>query len=497
MFGSLRFKYILVVNLALVVPLGLYLLWDVHLERQSILDSRLEVLESLGHLVAEQTALSSTADPESLRVLLLHYGKQHADLEIHLLDETSSVVATTHPDWSGRRVAETEIDDVLQGRSEFAWDLDVHGALDVLEVTLPAPPVGALHIAEPQSTLVHQLRITRVRSSFFVLVLLVVLSATVTLATDRIVIRRIRRLSRRMSETGWNDASHPPYPRRDELEQLGDVLSSMLTEIERNTTELRRSLDERQRLLDRVEGFNEELAAQVHATRRELEQVQQDLLRKERLATVGELAAGLAHEIRNPLQIIQGTAEMVRRRHPEADADLADVVDEVRRLNQLVRDLLDYARPMAFEHQALDVRDTLTAALREAGLPRDGVEVDLQVPTGLSLRADSILIRRLLVNLLTNADEALREGQGRVEIRVDQDADGATRLEVIDDGEGIATEDLDRLFTPFFSRKEAGIGLGLCLCRRIAEQHGGTLEIDSVPGEGTTARLFLPGAEEE
>ncbi len=492
--GSLRFKLTLLVNLVILVPMVLYLLWDIHLERTSILESRIEVLQSMGHLVVEAVAMDATGDEGRFQELLTRFGEHHPHLEIYLLDEQRQVLASSVPRRLGTGMEEEEMLDVLAGRMDMAWDLDSHEGMPVLEITLPAGPVGIVHIAEPQSALEREINQARIRSVAFVVLLMALMASAVTLITNRMVIRRLRGLTRVLERTEWLKPGGAPKRDEDELAVLAGALVVMIAEIDRATAELRKTLDEKQDLLERVEGFNEELAAEVEATRRELEVAQEELLRKERLSALGELSAGLAHEIRNPLQIIQGTAEMVQRKYP--DADLSDVVEEVRRMNQLVRDLLDYARPQAMDRSVIDPHALMERAILEAGLPREGIELGMELESECRYLGDEALLERVLVNLLRNAVEALEPGGGMIQVRTACWDDDGLSIEVEDDGAGIHEEDLGRVFTPFFSRKEAGVGMGLCLSRRVVEQHGGTLELRSKPGLGTTARVELSGGEE-
>jgi len=172
-------------------------------------------------------------------------------------------------------------------------------------------------------------------------------------------------------------------------------------------------------------------------------------------------------------------------------------VEEVRRMNQLVRDLLDYARPLEVERRDVGVGELLDRAMAEVGLPRDGVEVALDLDGDCHCLVDPLLLVRVLVNLLSNSIEAMADGCGQVEVMATCGDRGDVVIEVRDDGVGLAAEDLPQLFTPFFSRKEAGIGMGLCLSRRIMEQHGGTLELRNAAGRGVVARLELPRGEED
>jgi two-component system sensor histidine kinase PilS (NtrC family) len=252
----------------------------------------------------------------------------------------------------------------------------------------------------------------------------------------------------------------------------------------------------------------------------EVVRMESELRRTERLAGVGELAASIAHEIRNPLAAISGSVEMLVAGErgavggggdPEHARLMQIVLREIDRLNALIGDFLQYARP----GPAKAVRVDLGRALEElvqmarAGLP-DGVAIALDVPAGAAVLADPTQVRQVLWNLVRNAAEAIPSaGEIRVAVRTgsrlpqgSEDGDrnegeeGASAVEITvsDTGEGIAPEHLDRVFDPFFTTKAEGTGLGLPTVHRIVEQHGGSLQLESRPGVGTTVRLLLPDA---
>lgn len=460
---SLRIQVALVATLTILVPLAAYLVMDVILERQSILTTRVELLTNMGELLADQAA----ASPQSLEPLLLHLGEEHPDLDVMLLGQGQEVLASTEQERVGTRWDEDEIDLVLAGETDATWALDSHGDLPVVEITVPVAGERAIHLAEPQARLQQLVRESTLRSTAFVVGLVVLLALLVTLGTDRLVITRLGRMGARLQRTGFlPDRTHRG---RDELEDLSTALEGMLGEIE---------------------AHSEALTREVEAARQEITAMQAELLRKERLSALGELAGALAHEVRNPLQIIRGTAELARRRHPAAQQELDDVIEEVARLELLVRQLLDYTRPLALERERFDLAPWVEGALREVS-PPEGVTVDLGLPQGLEVYGDPTLLHRVLVNVLTNAVEAM-EGQGHLEVRVEPGQ--GLHLVVGDDGPGVEPEDLEHLFKPFFTRKAAGTGLGLALSRRILTEHRGELSLDSQPGQGATVHIRLPGA---
>ncbi len=231
------------------------------------------------------------------------------------------------------------------------------------------------------------------------------------------------------------------------------------------------------------------MAARVEATRREL-------ARQETLAALGTMAAGLAHEVRTPLSVIRGSAEMLERRAAPGtrEAELGDfIIQETDRLGRLVDDMLAFARP---REPALEPADLAECARRAAdAMARGGeaavaLEVDAR-PAPVS--ADPEQVYQVVLNLVANAAQASPPGRP---VRVSTGTDGAESvLEVADRGAGIAPGDLAQVWTPFFTRRRGGTGLGLPIVRRIVEAHGGRVEIASTPGEGTRVTVRLPRRE--
>jgi two-component system sensor histidine kinase PilS (NtrC family) len=222
--------------------------------------------------------------------------------------------------------------------------------------------------------------------------------------------------------------------------------------------------------------------------------------RSERLADLGRLAAGLAHELRNPLASMTGSIELLRASAALGHEDvrlMSIVLREAARLNQLVSRFLAFSRPEPPSPVDVDlaeiVRDTLDVFAHDPAAARVQLDRNLEpAPTW----CDPDQLRQVLWNLIGNAAQAAgaREGgeRGRVTVKCEPDPAGGTRLVVEDDGPGIAPEDLPHIFTPFFTRKPAGTGLGLALVQRIVDTHGGTVAVDSSQGQGARFTVQLP-----
>ena len=218
----------------------------------------------------------------------------------------------------------------------------------------------------------------------------------------------------------------------------------------------------------------------------------------DQLATLGQLSAGLAHEIKNPLAGIQGAIEVLRDESPDAAtaAVYDDVLRELKRVNDILQRLLESGRQAPLRLARTDLGRLLEgiAELMRPGLRRRGVELRVEVARDLpETEIDAARIRQVLLNLVQNAGDALEQGGGHVTVRADVlPANAGIVLAVEDDGPGIPREDLARLFEPFFTTKFTGTGLGLTISKGLVEQHGGRIEVDSEAGRGTTFFIFLP-----
>jgi two-component system NtrC family sensor kinase len=260
---------------------------------------------------------------------------------------------------------------------------------------------------------------------------------------------------------------------------------------------------------------NASLYEELHRSYQELKRSQALLLRQEKLASLGRLASGLAHELNNPLNTIAGFVEALQRRS-QAETLLASkefedfprflrmVQGEVDRAASIVRRLLDFARQREPSFTLVDlgrlISESVSFVDRQAEMANKRVLME-PLPSPVQLKADAQMLQQLLLNFLTNALDAI-EGAGEVRIAVTTMARGQgsrgqeiVQISVADNGCGIPPENLPKVFDPFFTTKEVGkgTGLGLPICQSIVEQHGGTIEVKSEGiGRGTTVTVKLP-----
>src|SRR5208337_2205243 len=243
-------------------------------------------------------------------------------------------------------------------------------------------------------------------------------------------------------------------------------------------------------------NFNH-MVGQLRESREEIERLHRtQMSRAEHLATLGELATGLAHEIRNPLAGIAGVIEIIGRDLPPsspARSVVKEVPQEIARINHIVTDLLQTARPHQPRVRKGDLNTTVEHAVmlgRQQALAKS-VQIQLHKDPALpEVEHDSDQIHQVLLNLLLNALQAI-DTNGKVAVNLRAQGSNAV-VEVTDNGRGIAPDHLPNIFRPFYTTKGDGTGLGLSLARRIVEDHHGRIDVTSAVGHGTTFAVILP-----
>src|SRR6266571_624034 len=242
----------------------------------------------------------------------------------------------------------------------------------------------------------------------------------------------------------------------------------------------------------------------------QVEQLEERERLRDRLAALGEMAAGIAHELKNPLAGIEVMAGLLRRQVPEskdAQSLVADILSEAKLANAIVVEMLEFVRPVRLQVERTDLTDVLqqSVTMAESKAPRGKVAVTTRVEPGLTMiEGDHHQLSQVFTNLIANAFEAL-DGKGRITISAITSAieadpafagvhepTPAVVVDVSDDGPGVPADLTDRIFNPFFTTKPQGSGLGLAIVRKIVDAHDGRIDISSAPETGTRFRVTLP-----
>jgi hypothetical protein len=294
-----------------------------------------------------------------------------------------------------------------------------------------------------------------------------------------------------LMKSGASDYILKPFSNQDLIERIDNVLR--IRRIELHNKELR---EERERLLHEIEQWNQELARRVDEKSRELERAHAEIVQAEKLAALGHLSAGMAHEIRNPLNSINLFAQILQsglNDDPEKASYSAKIMKEVDRIDELLIKLLEASKRPRFELKPVCIADVIDQVLAgfEALASAQKVQVEKNfesVPP--PILADAAEIEQIFSNLFVNSLHEMQEG-GKLGIRLSHD-EGTIFVSVSDTGGGIPKENLKQIFDPFFTTKTKGTGFGLSVVLRIVKTYSGRISVDSVEGKGAVFHLQLP-----
>ncbi|GAB4284832.1 MAG: ATP-binding protein [Deferrisomatales bacterium] len=314
--------------------------------------------------------------------------------------------------------------------------------------------------------------------------MIVVIWASLTCLVQALVnrpLREILRHTRRVADLQFHTGVH--LDSRDEIGELARAFNDM-------TGKLRVARDE-------LEGWGRNLEAKVQERTRELERMQAQLLRSEKLASLGELVAGIAHELNNPLTGILVLASLLQKEErldPALREDMGVIVHETHRCAEIVKGLLDFARESIPEKRPCRIHEILDHTLALIGgqsIFHNVTVTKAYRPDLPAVMADPHQLEQVFINMVLNAGQAM-SGVGELRLETDL-ADGHVEVRIRDTGCGIAPENLPKIFDPFFTTKDnGGTGLGLSVSYGIVQNHGGSVDVESAPGHGTTFVIRLP-----
>jgi two-component system NtrC family sensor kinase len=349
--------------------------------------------------------------------------------------------------------------------------------------------VSVLHLGLPQQSFV-ELR-TRINVVFSaILIFAALIGAAISAWLGSSLSRPIKELEKgaRLLALG-EELPDIVLGSHDEIAVLAEefnIMKHRVTERENENQNLNRTLEEKVR----------ERTTELEEKNHWLLVAQQELARAERLVGIGLLASGVAHEINNPLAIIRGNAELLEMSGVLTKSDHSEVdtiIRQVGRVERIVSNLLTFGRSKKKDIRPFQVQELLNDILNQIGhqIPLDSYRIERRYETEGCIEGDQDQLRQLFTNLIINGLQAMEQG-GLLIVATTATADGLCRVSITDSGIGISKESQEKLFTPFFTTKPRGTGLGLAVSYGIVMDHGGDIRVESEPGQGATFNILLP-----
>ncbi len=523
---SLRFKVGFYVALALMATLLLFAVLVVRQQRSALLESAESHVTQLSEVITRSTRFAMLQNqPEYVHRIIQDVARQGNIDRVRIFSKEGVIIDSTHTPELGLKVdrkaegcflchqseqpaaslprsARARVFDAPDGRRMLA-------SMEVIR-NEPSCTNAACHVHKKSQTVLGVLDIVysldeidrSMQSGATAIIVLslgfVLLAAVgVSVFVHRLVYRPLRDLEAGAKRIAEGNLAKPiPVRSDDEFGRLAGSFNAM-------TGALRTSQQELQR-------WNETLERKVEERTRALRVAEAEAVRGEKLASVGLLAAGIAHELNSPLTGILTFTSLLRKNLPQGSADAEDldlVIKETKRCATIIRRLLDFAREKAPEKKFADlnrlIEDTVHIVEQPAQL--QDIEIRLELDRSLpEIWIDPNMIEQVVMNMLVNAQHAIAQ-KGRITVRTRRapepkspapgaDAVPMAEISIADTGCGIPQQHLKRIFDPFFTSKEVGkgTGLGLSVSHGIVEAHGGLIEVESRVGEGSAFRVFLP-----
>jgi len=325
---------------------------------------------------------------------------------------------------------------------------------------------------------------------FIIVGVSILFAGVITILFPSKITRPIERLINATKQVKKGDYSYriKSTGEADEISALAGSFNEMLQNIE----DTHRSNLE---LLERTKGFNETLKERVEEATSAIREQQNELIRAERLATVGEFAAHIAHEIKNPLSGITVALELMRSKSEdnEQQQSISDVLKEVKRLDRILKDLLQLSIPKEMDLRPADPNDIVerSVVIVSSAADEKGVTIDTNLMCTGEYVLDYEKCQQVVINLLINGIDAVETNKGRVTVET-ENVNGNVHVRVSDTGRGIPPEEMEKVFEPFYTSKKQGTGLGLAISKKIVEAHDGRITVSSELGKGTTFTIVLP-----
>ncbi|GAB3758965.1 ATP-binding protein [Ramlibacter monticola] len=523
---SLQFKVSLYLTLVLGATMMLFIALLVRQERSEQLQTMVTHMAQLSQVIERSTRFAMMQDePAIVDRIIEDIGKQESIRRVRVLRKNGTIAHSNvagevgqHIDEDAEHCSQCHTGRKVLGEEphKVRWRLfdtpDHHQLLGNMEVIRNEPSCAraSCHASPEKEPVLGVVDITYsldqanehltthvVRMMLVSLGFVLLVSVSVGWLLRRLIYRPLRDLARGSERIASGDFDQAiPVRSADEFGQLARSTNTMMAALKKSRQEL--------------EDWVATLGEKVKERTEELRLAEAEVARGEKLAAIGQLAAGIAHELNNPLTGVLTFTSLMRQKAPAGSQDAEDldlVIRETRRCASIIRRLLDFAREKPPEKAEVDLneiaRETVRFVERSAALQQ--VQITLEADPGLPrLHADADLLKQVLMNILVNAQQAI-PAAGRVTVRTRlhparklplRDPQPVVEIAISDTGCGIDKANLQRIFEPFYTSKEVGkgTGLGLSVSYGIVKAHGGEIEVESTVGAGSTFHVFLPVA---
>ncbi|HEY7535649.1 MAG TPA: ATP-binding protein, partial [Thermodesulfobacteriota bacterium] len=331
--------------------------------------------------------------------------------------------------------------------------------------------------------------------------LAILFGGIMTFMIPRVITKPIYRLVNAAKSVALGDYSYRVenlHASSNEVSMLIQAFNSMLENIEYHHKELEKKNVENVLLLEETRRFNEVLGTKIKEATREIREKQEELLKSERLATIGEIATGIAHEIRNPLSGIAVALELMKNeiQNQEHKQTVFEILKEIDRLDRIVKDLLQFAYisyPRGLNLIECNPNEIVERAiiLVHQKAKEKGIDIEKKLSCTELVKLDHEQIQQVVMNLLINGIEAM-DKPGKLTVETAENFNNHVLIKVSDTGCGFSDQDKETIFRPFYSTKEHGTGLGLSISRRIVEIHQGKILVSSEKDKGATFTIMIP-----
>lgn len=523
---SLKFKVSLYLTIALVGVMSLFILLIIQQQRDELLAAVIEHETQLSQVIARSTRYAMLLDePDIVDNIIQDIGKQQGIQRVRVLSKEGVIAHSNYLPEIGQPIdkraeaciichvgkkAPSMIPNHRKWRTFLAPDgKQMLGNMEVIRNEPSCSSASCHRHPKGQSVLgvvdiTYSLdEINRTRKAHVINMVgisigfILLLSLSVGWLLHRLIYVPLRDLETGAKKLALGDFDHAiPVRGDDEFGSLARSSNLMMAAIKKSRQEL--------------EDWVQSLEHKVDERTQELHLAEAEVARGEKLASIGQLAAGIAHELNNPLTGVLTFTHLLRRKIPDHSQDAEDldlVIRETKRCASIIRRLLDFAREKVPEKTLTDlnflIEDTVRFVERSAALQRIEIAMDLD-PALPALLVDADLIKQVIMNVLVNAKQAIDENgsifvQSRFHAGMKISGSGNVLVPMVeiaikDTGCGIPKANLQRIFDPFFTSKEVGqgTGLGLSVSYGIVRSHGGEIKVESIVGEGTTFRIYLP-----